>query len=120
MSIRSQIQVGHSLSTLVEQTERLQQVRRLDLCPGDSLFVKTHNSLYHMRVVSDGTYLVSGGWFDRKGHSPMKIRVAGCTWGGSAIKVDIIAACGLCVEFGNKVVTSAVQKITIMPRGMQN
>jgi len=43
----------------------------------------------------------------------MKTTIAGCTWGGSAIKEDIVAACGLHLEFGKRVVTSTIQKVSI-------
>jgi hypothetical protein len=36
------------------------------------------------------------------------------------IKVDVVAACGLCLEFGNHVVTSPVQKIFFYPKGTLN
>jgi hypothetical protein len=41
----------------------------------------------------------------------MQLGIAGCTWGGSAIKIDIVAACGLCLEFTNRLTTSPIQKI---------
>ncbi len=111
---------GYSLSALVEQAQHLQQVRKADLCSGDWVFVKTCNSVYSIRVIGNGNYVVSGGWFDRKGVSPMKITINGCTWGGSAIKIDIVAACGLCLEFGNRLITSAIRKIFVLPCSSEN
>ena len=111
---------GCDLATLVEQTDRLKQVRKADLQRGDHVIIKTCNSVYSIRVVEDGFCVVSGGWFDRKGLSPMRTTVRGCTWGGSAIKMDIIAACGLCLEFGNRLVTTTIQKIFILPYGIEN
>jgi hypothetical protein len=67
-----------------------------------------------------GYFAVSGGWFDRHSSSPVRTRINGCTWGGTAIKVDIIAACGLCLEFGNRVVTSSIRSIFILPHGSEN
>jgi hypothetical protein len=40
--------------------------------------------------------------------------------GGSIIKVDIVAACGLSLEFGNRVVTSTIQKIFVVVNGSAN
>ena len=37
-------------------------------------------------------------------------------WGGSAIKHDIVAACGLFLEFGNWVITTRIQKIRVIRR----
>jgi hypothetical protein len=50
----------------------------------------------------------------------MQTTIAGCTWGGSAIKVDVIAAIGLSIEFGNRVITSAVQRIIFVPVHIMN
>jgi len=111
---------GHNLSTLVDMSERLEQVHKLNLRQGDCLVVKTANSVYTIYTVGDGSFLISGGWFDRKGKSPMKVRITGCTWGGSIIKIDVVAACGLCLEFGNHVVTSPVKKILVLPNGYLN
>ena len=110
---------GYNLATLVERAQQMRQVYKTELTSGDHVFVKTSNSVYSILVTDDGC-VVSGGWFDRKGVSPMKTRINGCTWGGSAIKVDIVAACGLCLEFGNRVVTTEIKKIFILPAGTEN
>ena len=111
---------GHSLSSLGAQTRFLQQVRKADLRTGDCVIVMTRNSVYSIRVVTGGQYLVTGGWFDHKGLSPVKTTIAGCTWGGSVIKVDVVAACGLRLEFGNRLLTSVITKICVMPRCIEN
>ncbi len=113
-------QLGHSLDAIVEQSEKLKQVRKDELRFGDWVIVVTMNSIYSIRVIEDGFYLVSGGWFDKKGISPLKTTIAGCTWGGSIIKADIVAACGLSLEFGNRVVTSPIQKICVVPNSGEN
>jgi hypothetical protein len=113
-------QLGCTLSNIVESSAQLRQVRKADIVPGDRIIVKTRNSVYEMHALESGLFSVSGGWFDKKGLSPMKTRIAGCTWGGSAIKVDIVAACGLRLEFQNRLVTTAIQKIILLPVGWQN
>jgi hypothetical protein len=113
-------QAGFTLSSLVEHSQCLQQIRKDELRAGDRVLVVTCNSVYSLRAVEDGRYLVSGGWFDRKGLSPMKTSIRGCTWGGSAIKLDIVAACGLRLEFGNRVVTSPIRKMFVFPNGSEN
>lgn len=50
----------------------------------------------------------------------MKTKILGCTWGGSIIKADVVAACGLHVEFANRVVTSPDRKIFVLPYGREN
>ncbi len=111
---------GYSLDLIVAHSQQLKQVRKADLRFGDWLIAVTLNSVYSIRVIENGFYLVSGGWFDREGLSPMKTTIAGCTWGGSIIKVDIAAAWGLCLEFGNRVVTSTIRKIYVIPSGGEN
>jgi len=112
--------LGQSLAAIVEQADELKQVRKADLRFGDQVVVNTLNSIYYIRVIEGGFYVVSGGWFDREGLSPMKTTINGCTWGGSIIKIDIVAACGLCLEFGNRVVTSVIRKIFVVPAGGKN
>lgn len=111
---------GQSLEKIVDSSTHLKQVFKSDLHFGDLVLITTLNSIYSVRVLKDGLYLVSGGWFDKKGLSPFKTTITGCTWGGSIIKMDIIAACGLCVEFGNRVVTSPIQKVCVIPNGGEN
>ena len=38
----------------------------------------------------------------------------GCTWGGTAIKRDLVAARGLRLEFGNRVVTSPIREVRVI------
>jgi hypothetical protein len=114
------IKIGHNLERIVYSANHLKQIHKSDLQYGDLLIINTRNSVYYIRVLDNDIYLVSGGWFDKKGLSPFKTKITGCTWGGSIIKVDVAAACGLCLEFGNRVVTSAIQKIHIIRYGSQN
>ena len=111
---------GHDLEKIVNGAVNLKQVRKTNLHSGDVVLIYTRNSIYSVRVLENGMYRVSGGWFDRHGLSPVKTTITGCTWGGSIIKLDIIAACGLCLEFGNRVVTSPIRKVKIIHYGSQN
>ena len=83
----------------------------MDMEPGDVLIVKTRNSVYAVRSLGESSFSVSGGWFDRKFGGPFETTIAGCTWGGTVVKRDLVAACGMHLEFGNRVVTSAIQKV---------
>jgi hypothetical protein len=40
--------------------------------------------------------------------------ISGCTWGGTAIKRDLVAARGLRLEFGNRVVTSPIREVRVI------
>ncbi len=103
-----------TLGAIVRHADGLRAVRKTDLEFGDLVVVTTANSTYSIYVLGDGYYSISGGWFDRQGLSPMKTTINGCTWGGSAILLDIMAACGLHLEFGNQVVTSGIRKIHVL------
>ncbi|MBN2320837.1 MAG: hypothetical protein JXR49_17290 [Acidobacteria bacterium] len=103
-----------TLSAIVDHTDRLEAIYKKDLEFGDRLIVTTRNSTYSIHAVREGLYAVSGGWFDRHGLSPTKVAINGCTWGGHAIKEDILAACGLHLEFENSVVTSRILQFQVI------
>ena len=107
-------EAGYSLEKIAETAFHLKQVRKSDLQVGDLVLITTRNSIYSVCVLDNDIYLVSGGWFDRKGLSPVKASITGCTWGGSIIKVDTLAACGLHLEFGNRVVTTTIQDVSVL------
>jgi len=106
--------LGQTLDRIIEGIAQLKEVRKEDLKFGDLVLIKTKNSLYSVYVLEAGDYLVCGGWFDRKGLSPKKVSIAGCTWGGSILKADTIAACGLHLEFSNRVITTPIQKVYVL------
>ena len=110
----SELRYGVGLRSIVDRADKLLQVKKSDMHAGDWVFVKTENSLYRIRVLGDGFYEASGGWFDKKGGSPMKVRIAGCSWGGSIIKTGLVAAPGLFLEFGNRLVTTPIQIVIVM------
>ncbi len=105
-----------SLEEITRSTNRIRGIRKADIEPGDLLIVETINSIYKIEALGNGYFNIHGGWFEKEGISPYVTTIAGCTWGGSAIKVDIVAAPGLCIEFGNNVLTSTVQKIRYLKR----
>ena len=102
---------GFDLNDLTKTCDNLLQIHKHKLEPGDMIYLKTLNSVYAIKVTCGGEYLVSGGWFDIQNLSPHKINIRGCTWGGTSIKTDIVAAIGLCIEFSNNLVTSKIDKI---------
>lgn len=103
-----------TLDAIVDHTKRLEAVYKADLQLGDQLLVATRNSIYSIYLLQEGLYSVSGGWFDHQGLSPSKVEINGCTWGGRTIKSDIVAACGLHLEFGNQVVTSRIMEFQVI------
>ena len=105
---------SRSLEALVREARLIDSVDKGDLQCGDRVVVKTKNSVYSIYALGDDEYYVSGGWFDLQELSPHPVTVAGCTWGGSAIKQDIVAAPGLCLEFGNRVMTSRIRQVQVL------
>ena len=105
---------GFSLDNVVQRVDDIQKVPKSSLEPGDYVFVKTNNSLYSICKREDNLFEVRGGWFDRKGLSPVVLSIRGCTWGGSIINLGIVAARGLFLEFGNNLTTSPISKIVVI------
>jgi len=102
------------LRTLVEQAYPREAVHKRDVRMGDRVLVTTKNSTYSIWVMSDGQYMVSGGWFDRRGETPVTTGINGCTWGGRVIHTGLIAAPGLFLEFGNEVLTTRIQAVRLI------
>jgi len=102
-----------TLEAITNHARILKEVRKRDLRSGD-LMVRTKNSLYTLSVLGDRDFLVWGGWFDRQGTSPQRVSINGCTWGGSAIKLDIIAALGLRLEFSSGVLTTPIRHFRLI------
>jgi hypothetical protein len=103
-----------TLESITVDAGRVDQVKKGDLRSGDWVVVRTRNSVYTMCQVDDDRFAVSGGWFDEKELSPCAVTVNGCTWGGSVIKQDIVAAPGLCLEFGNYVKTTRIRQVQVL------
>ncbi len=103
-----------TLEAILDEVDELEQVPKEDLSFGDQVRVTTFDAVYSIHVLEDGFYAVSGGWFDRHGVSPCQTTISGCTWGGSAIKIDIVAALGLRLEFGNRLLSSPIQRVEVI------
>ena len=112
--------MSYDLLDIVKESQNLKQIYKSALKAGDLVILETCNSVYMIRVLANGQYIVSGGWFDKNKISSVKTTIHGCTWGGTVIKTDIIAACGLHLELGNKVVTSKIKKILHIPGYLEN
>jgi hypothetical protein len=104
----------NTLQALVEHAQKLEAIRKADLRLGDRVVVTTRNSVYTVWVLGRGEYWVWGGWFDQMGLSPHKVGINGCTWGGSVIQADIVAAPGLRLEFGNRLLTTRIRKVHLI------
>jgi hypothetical protein len=104
---------ARTLHAIAQCAERLPVTRKQDLAPGDCVIVYTKNSVYRLQALGGDLFHASGGWFDRTS-SPTTITVKGCTFGGSAISTEIVAAIGLFLEFGNNVSTTRIQDVRVL------
>ena len=102
-----------TLDRITEHAHLYPQVRKDEIAPGDWVIIRTVKSVYTLHALGNSLFEVRGGWFEKKGYAPMTIGVAGVTWGGSAIMPKVLAACGLRVEFRNRLITSPVRKIEV-------
>lgn len=112
--------IAATLFGITENVHRFPQLRKDELCTGDWVIVRTVRSVYTLHIIGRGLVEARGGWFDKKGYAPMRIGVSGATWGGSAIMPNVLAACGLRIEFQNRMVTSPVHSITVIPARLTN
>ena len=110
----------YDLLNIAKQCEGLIGISKNCLHKGDIIYIKTNNSTYLINVDDNEQFIVSGGWFDKNNLSPLKIKINGCTWGGTVIKTDIIAACGLHLEFGNNLLTSKITTFFYLSRYQLN
>jgi hypothetical protein len=103
------------LDGLAEAAELVDGVKRRDLDPGDRVVISTKNSVYVLTARSDGSFDVSGGWFEREGEGASRVEVRGCTAGGHAIFTDHIAARGLFLEFADGLRTTRIRSVRLIP-----
>ena len=99
---------------LVADADRRDAIRKGELRQGDWLRVTTRNSTYTICALGGDRYWVAGGWFDRDGRGPTTTTINGCTWGGRAIHTGLLAAPGLCLEFGNQVMTTRIEQVRVL------
>lgn len=115
-NITAEIKTGRvrTLGAIVDHARHIDGIRKEDLQLGDWVVVTTRNSTYSMRFLGGDEYAVTGGWFDKQGLSGQRVTVTGCTWGGTAIKHDLVAAPGLFLEFGNQVKTTRIREVRVL------
>lgn len=104
-----------TIDGLTEAADLVDGVRRRDFDPGDRIIISTKNSVYSLTVRADGSFDVSGGWFEREGAGPSRVEIRGCTAGGHAIFTDHIAARGLFMEFADGLRTTRIRSVRRIP-----
>ncbi|MDE2995805.1 MAG: hypothetical protein OXT73_03565 [Bacteroidota bacterium] len=111
---------ARSLAALTEHAGQAVGIRRSELHSGDVVMLHTRNSVYRARFLDDEKFAVSGGWFDQHYTSEFVTSITGCTWGGKCINREFVGSCGMRVEFGNRVITSILQRVVCIPATMIN
>jgi hypothetical protein len=101
----------NSLERLAASVPSTRGIVEADVAPGDWVIVRTKNSTYCLRANGDGTFTATGGWFLQHAEAGERLRIAGCTWGGSALLTRMIAAPGMCLEFSNRVRTTRIHAV---------
>ena len=99
------------IDDLTEVAGAVGGVKRRELDPGDRVIVSTRNSVYSLTARADGTFEVSGGWFEREGAGSTTVEILGCTAGGHALFTDHIAAPGLFMEFADGLRTTRIRTV---------
>ena len=108
---------GIPIDGLVEAVDHMGGVRRKDLGPGDRVIVSTKNSIYSLTACPDGSFLVSGGWFERNGQGAVRAEIVGCTVGGKAVFTEHVAAPGLFLEFRDGLQTTRIRSVRLISAG---
>jgi hypothetical protein len=106
-----------TLDRLAAHAPQVAGVRAESVRAGDWVVVRTRNSTYSLSAIGDGSFAVAGGWFAAQGCETTPVRVSGCTWGGQAIHTGLVAAPGMCLEFGNGVRTTRIQEVRVIRGG---
>jgi hypothetical protein len=112
--IREGTRLVRTLGAVVDHAGMGNAVRKSDLQLGDRVIVRTRNSVYSLWALGGDTFAVSGGWFDRNSDTPTTVTVNGCTYGGSLIRYNVVAAPGLFLEFGNSVSTTRIREVRVI------
>jgi len=112
--VRERTRMVRTLGAVVDHARRSDAVRKDDVHFGDRVIVRTRNSVYSLWSLGGDTFAVSGGWFDKHGDTPTTVTVNGCTYGGSLIRHDVVAAPGLFLEFSNTVSTTRIREVRLV------
>jgi hypothetical protein len=99
------------IENLAEAAGVVGGVRRRDIEIGDRIIVSTKNSVYSLTARADGSFEVSGGWFEREGEGTVSVEILGCTAGGHALFTDHLAAPGLFMEFADGLRTTRIRTV---------
>ena len=103
-----------TLDRITEHAAAIDGIRARDVEVGDFVVVRTRNSTYSLAALGQGAYRVAGGWFKAERCENVRVRIVGCTWGGTAIHTGLIAAPGMFLEFDNGVRTTRIREVQLI------
>ena len=87
-----------SISEKIANSEKWKKIKKSDIKKGQRLIVKTTHSTYEFDYLGNNEYMVKGGYFDINNLSPCRVIINGCTWGGSMLKIDVVAVENMYME----------------------
>ena len=100
------------MSVKSQQFETVHNLPKSDVLPGDRIIVETRNSEYHLQVLSDNLFAITGGWFGED--EPSRLSIVYCTRTDSFINTELIAGVGMQIRFSNDLSTSQVVRIRVL------
>jgi hypothetical protein len=103
--------LSDSINLNIMQSERDGGLYLRDVKDGETFLVKTQNSTYTIKRVSENKYLISGNW--NYCPTPTEASISGSTWGGSMLKIGYVGV-GMHLEFytdRGRITTSAIQMV---------
>ena len=108
---------ARTLDRIVAHAQRSKASGHATSSEGDWVVVRTRNSIYSLasrrrRPLSRRRRLVRGRQCEN-----VRVRVVGCTWGGTAIHTGLVAAPGMFLEFDNGVRTTRIREVRLMRAG---
>jgi len=109
---------GLPIERLARAAASIGGVRRKDLHPDDRVIVSTRNSVYSLTCCADGSFIVSGGWYELQGLGATRTEVRGCTAGGHALLTEQVAAPGLFLEFEDGLRTTRIRTVRHIPAAL--
>lgn len=113
-TVHERVGEARTLDRIVAHAQQIEGIWSQEIEAGDWVVVRTRNSVYSLAALGDGTFHVAGGWFTAEGCENVRVKIIGCTWGGSAIHTALVAAPGMCVEFDNGVRTTRIREARLI------
>lgn len=113
-TVQDRVGEARTLDRIVAHAQQIEGIWAQEVEAGDWVVVRTRNSVYSLAALGDGTFHVAGGWFTAEGCENVRVKIIGCTWGGSAIHTALVAAPGMCVEFDNGVRTTRIREARLI------